>query len=106
MIAFDQWRSTQTSSQSAAMSELQNSPEFPATRSESPGPRGPLRRFIRKALGNWLERHQHPFNRSIHLLGIPIAVAGVVLLFFLPWYWGVRPLVLGYALQYAAHALE
>jgi hypothetical protein len=57
-------------------------------------------------LRNWLERHRHPFNRGIHLLGIPAAVAGVVMLFWLPWYFGVAALVVGYALQYAGHAVE
>src|ERR1700710_513012 len=49
------------------------------------------RRPLRRALANWLERHQHPFNRGIHFLGIPLALAGVVLIFWLPWeewYWG------------------
>jgi hypothetical protein len=43
------------------------------------------RRPLRRALYNWLERHQHPFNRGIHFLGIPLAVAGVILFFTLPW---------------------
>src|SRR5437879_5433485 len=71
-----------------------------------PAPRRPILRFLRKALGNWRERHQHPFNFAIHLLGIPLAVAGLFLLFFLPWYWGVGALVLGYLLQYMGHAVE
>ncbi len=66
----------------------------------------PILRFLRKALSNWLQRHQHPFNFSIHLLGIPLAVTGVVLLFFLEWYWGVGAIILGYLLQYVGHAVE
>ena len=76
---------------------------------ESPqnaAPRRPILRFVRKALGNWLERHQHPFNFAIHMLGIPLAVSGLFLLFFLPWYWGVAAFVLGYLLQYLGHAVE
>jgi uncharacterized membrane protein YGL010W len=57
-------------------------------------------------LRNWRARHQHPFNFYIHLLGIPCAVAGVVLLFFLPWYYGVAAIVLGYVLQFAGHTVE
>src|SRR5258708_9572376 len=68
-------------------------------------PRRPLLRFLRKALGNWLERHRHPFNFAIHFLGIPIAVAGVVLLFIWPW-WGLAGLILGYLLQWAGHQVE
>jgi Protein of unknown function (DUF962) len=73
-----------------------------------PGPprRYPVLSFLRKALRNWRERHQHPFNFAIHLLGIPLAVSGLLLLFFLPWYWGVGALVFGYVLQYAGHAVE
>ena len=67
------------------------------------------RRPLRKALRNWLERHQHPFNRGIHFLGIPLAVAGVVLVFTLPWsewYWGVAAFVGGYLLQWIGHRVE
>jgi hypothetical protein len=71
-----------------------------------------LRNFLRKALGNWLERHQHPFSFWIHLVGIPLAVAGTFLLvlsllsFGVPWYWGVSGLVVGYFLQYVGHRVE
>src|SRR5438445_7192444 len=68
--------------------------------------RRPVLRFLRRALSNWRERHRHPFNFAIHLLGIPLAVIGVALLFFLPWYWGVAAFVLGYGLQFAGHAVE
>src|SRR5436305_13235439 len=47
--------------------------------------RRPLRRALGRALRNWLERHQHPFNRGIHLIGIQLALLGVVLFFTLPW---------------------
>ncbi len=65
----------------------------------------PVRRFLR----NWRERHQHPFNFAIHLLGIPLAFAGVILLFTLPWsqwYWGAGAFLLGYLLQYIGHRVE
>jgi hypothetical protein len=66
-------------------------------------------RPLRRVLHNWRERHQHPFNFWIHLLGIPLAVVGVVLFFALPWeqwYWGVACFVLGYVLQYVGHRVE
>ena len=69
-------------------------------------PRRPILNFLRKALRNWRERHQHPFNFVIHLLGIPLAVAGLFLLLVLPWYWGVGALVLGYLLQWIGHLAE
>src|SRR6516164_11744761 len=64
------------------------------------------RRPLRRILKNWRERHRHPFNFWIHVIGIPLAVAGVVLFFFVPWYWATTALVLGYALQYAGHRVE
>lgn len=75
-------------------------------RESEPGTGRPLRRFLKKALRNWLERHQEPFNFWIHMIGIPMAVAGVVSFFFLPWYWGVAGLVGGYFLQYLGHRVE
>src|SRR5205807_8253536 len=71
----------------------------------APRPRRPLRRVLR----NWRERHQDPFNFWIHLIGIPMAVIGVLVLFFLPWelwYVGVGLIVLGYVLQYVGHRVE
>jgi uncharacterized membrane protein YGL010W len=68
----------------------------------------PLRRRpLLRVLRNWRLRHQHPFNFWIHLLGIPLAVAGVVLL-FVPGgvYWGIGGLVVGYLLQYLGHRVE
>jgi hypothetical protein len=71
-------------------------------------PSTPPRRPLRKALYNWRLRHQHPFNFWIHLLGIPLAVAGLVLLvvWWPQWWWGVGGLVLGYALQWLGHTVE
>jgi hypothetical protein len=62
-------------------------------------------RPLRRILKNWLERHRHPFNFWIHLVGIPLAVAGVILLFFVPWY-GALAFILGYVLQYVGHRVE
>src|SRR5207302_1956330 len=61
----------------------------------------------RPLLHNWLQRHQHPFNFWIHMLGIPIAVAGLVLLvvWWPEWYWGVAGLVVGYFLQWLGHTV-
>jgi hypothetical protein len=66
------------------------------------------RRPLRRALYNWLERHQHPFNRGIHLIGIPLACAGVVLVFawWDEWYWGVLAIAVGYLLQWIGHLVE
>ena len=71
---------------------------------ETPTSRRPLRRILR----NWRERHRHPFNFWIHMLGIPLAVAGVVLLvaWYPEWYWGAAALALGYVLQWLGHTVE
>src|SRR5262249_24244055 len=67
------------------------------------------RRPLRDALRTWRERDRHPFNFWIHLVGIPMAVAGVVVFFALPWaqwYWGAGLFVLGYVLQWVGHKVE
>src|SRR5262245_37169478 len=72
-----------------------------------PGSRRPLLNFLRKRLHRWLLRHRHPFNLAVHLVGIPLAVVGVALLFGpAPWYWGAGAFVAGYALQYVGHLVE
>jgi hypothetical protein len=73
-------------------------PRFPIARR--------LFRFAKSARRNWLLRHQTAFNFWIHMLGIPLAMAGVPLLFFLPWYWGVGAIVAGYVLQWIGHRVE
>jgi hypothetical protein len=68
--------------------------------------RRPVLRFLRRRLQGWRLRHQLPFNFYVHLIGIPLAVVGVVLLFVLPWYWGVGAILVGYLLQYVGHLAE
>jgi len=65
-----------------------------------------LLRFAGNARRNWLLRHQNPFNFWIHMIGIPLAVAGIPLLFLAPWYWGVGAIVVGYVLQWIGHRVE
>lgn len=73
----------------------------------SPAAFDPLhRRPLRRILRNWRQRHQHPVNFWIHMLGIPIAVAGVVLLCLQSWVWGASALFVGYLLQYVGHRVE
>src|SRR5436190_22022988 len=62
--------------------------------------------IIRGIWRNWRTRHQDPRNFAIHLIGIPLAVSGVFLLFFLPWYYGVGAIVVGYVLQWIGHQWE
>jgi uncharacterized membrane protein YGL010W len=73
----------------------------------TPTPDPLRRRPLLRILRNWRLRHQHPLNFWIHLVGIPLAVAGLVLL-FVPGglYSGIGGLVLGYLLQYVGHRVE
>jgi uncharacterized membrane protein YGL010W len=64
------------------------------------------RRPLRRILQNWRQRHRHPFNFWIHLAGIPMAVAGAVLLSFGEWVWGAGLFVGGYLLQFVGHLVE
>jgi uncharacterized membrane protein YGL010W len=63
-------------------------------------------RLVGRAWHNWRLRHQDWRNFAIHMLGIPLAVAGVFLLYFLPWFWGAAAFVLGYVLQWIGHRWE
>jgi hypothetical protein len=69
--------------------------------------RAPIRRFLRRAAANWRERHQHPFNRGIHAVGIPLSllVAPALLVAF-PWWWALAAFVAGYLLQWIGHLVE
>lgn len=72
-------------------------------------PAEPSRNFIRAAIANWRERHQHPVNVALHLVGIPMTVVGIIVLLWLPWdqwYWGVGLFVFGYFLQWLGHFPE
>lgn len=62
--------------------------------------------FAGRARRNWLLRHQNGFNFAIHMIGIPLAFAGVPLLFLAEWYWGVGAIVAGYVLQWIGHRVE
>jgi hypothetical protein len=62
--------------------------------------------FAVRARQNWLARHQVPANFALHMVGIPLAVAGVVALAFLPWLWCAASIVLGYFLQWIGHRIE
>ena len=62
--------------------------------------------FAGRARRNWLERHRNPFNFWVHMVGIPLAFAGVPLLFVTEWYWGVGAIAGGYFLQWVGHRAE
>jgi hypothetical protein len=62
--------------------------------------------FAGRARRNWLLRHQNSFNFAIHMIGIPLAFAGIPLLFLTDWWWGVGAIVAGYMLQWIGHVVE
>jgi hypothetical protein len=77
--------------------------------SEPSPPPDPLRRRpLRRIIRNWRQRHREPFNFWIHMIGIPLAVAGLVLLFVpgVGWEWGIGGIVVGYFLQWLGHRVE
>jgi hypothetical protein len=79
----------------------------------SPPARRPVRNFLRRRLEGWRLRHQLPINFALHVVGIPVALGGLLLLplalagaLSVDWYWGLAALVAGYGLQYVGHRLE
>lgn len=63
-------------------------------------------KLARSAAANWRERHRHPVSYALHLVGIPLALAGLWLLLVLPWQWGVGLIAGGYFLQWVGHRVE
>jgi len=63
-------------------------------------------RFVRKRWAGWRCRHQLPFNFWLHMVGIPLAVLGVVLWCFGAWTGGTLAFVGGYLLQWIGHRAE
>jgi hypothetical protein len=63
----------------------------------------------------WLERHQHPVNYVLHLVGIPLTLLSLLLppilgLALGSWFWLVGSFLIlgagGYALQFIGHLIE
>ena len=58
-------------------------------------------------LASWVERHRHPVNLWLHVVGIPLAFVGpVVALLWASAGWALAALIAGYALQLLGHAVE
>jgi hypothetical protein len=64
-------------------------------------------------LAGWFERHRHPVSLALHVIGIPLTVAAVVVAIWqlAEWRWDLwyRPVALltaGYGLQWIGHAIE
>ncbi len=90
---------------------MTDSQPSPANATSPSARRRPLLNFLRRRLEGWRLRHQLSINFWLHMIGIPMALGGVVLFivsFFsdLEWYWGVAAFFLGYLLQYIGHCFE
>jgi uncharacterized membrane protein YGL010W len=62
---------------------------------------------------DWLDRHRHPGNLLLHIVGIPLTLAGFLLtpifvcLFSLPvLVFSLSLFVVGYLLQFLGHAVD
>lgn len=54
----------------------------------------------------WRERHRHPANFGLHLVGIALVFLSLPLLLVLPWPWCLGLFAGGYLLQWAGHLVE
>ena len=59
-------------------------------------------------LTNYVQRHTHPLNRLLHLLGLPLTfvVTAVLVIRGAEWWWSVSSFTVGYVLQFMGHAIE
>ena len=62
---------------------------------------------------SWMERHRNPVSLGLHVIGIPLTIAAVILagVQLASWRWDLwwRPVVLlvaGYFLQWLGHRIE
>ena len=56
-------------------------------------------------LENYRRDHQHPMNKATHMVGIPMIIVSLPLMFFAPPI-GIGLFVLGWILQFIGHAFE
>lgn len=51
----------------------------------------------------YLARHQNPVNLILHMIGVPLVIIGIFLLFKKNWRVGLTNILAGYLIQYAGH---
>ena len=58
--------------------------------------------MLERFFTNYIQRHTHPLNRLLHLLGVPLAFVVTVVLVIRgePWWWSVSSFAAGFALQF------
>lgn len=54
---------------------------------------------------NYKAKHQHPVNKLMHTIGIPMIVLSLPLFFF-NWRWALLLFVVGWIFQFVGHAVE
>ena len=62
--------------------------------------------MIVKVYKSWAIRHVNPVNYALHMVGIPLAVAGIIYWFLQQWLLGTVLFFIGYLLQYIGHRIE
>lgn len=50
-------------------------------------------------------KHQHPWNKATHLVGIPTILVSLVVVFF-SWPWGLFLFTVGWMIQITGHIIE
>ena len=65
-----------------------------------------LWKLAKRFRANWLPRHRNPVNYWLHMLGIPAALLGVLLLPFAEWEVCLGLFAGGYFLQWVGHMIE
>lgn len=62
---------------------------------------------MKSFLANYLERHRHPVNQVLHVIGVPLTfIVSLVFLLAGQWMWALGAFVGGYVLQFVGHAIE
>jgi uncharacterized membrane protein YGL010W len=64
-----------------------------------------MARSLAEYLSKYRDDHQHPVNKALHTVGIPMIVASLVVLPFNPLMAAVM-FVVGWILQFVGHAFE
>jgi hypothetical protein len=78
-----------------------NTPEDWAT--SAPGRNRDMLNFVI----NYIQRHQHPANQVLHVIGLPLTfIVSAVWLFQQHYWWALGAFVGGYLLQFLGHAIE
>ncbi len=60
---------------------------------------------LEEMMARYKEDHQHPVNKALHMVGIPMIVASLPLMFFTPPL-GISMFIFGWILQFIGHAFE